>query len=88
VGQSSGAGSASGSGRGTGPTGLTPETDHVQLSNLGAHLAAALGNSPSHLQKTSSLAGAVLHGGYQVDSQAVSESVIRHSLQFGGANYL
>jgi anti-sigma28 factor (negative regulator of flagellin synthesis) len=68
--------------------GQPPATDRVQLSNLSALLTAALGNSSAHLQKISSLASAVLNGGYYVDSQAVSDSVIRSSLQFGGANYL
>jgi len=40
------------------------------------------------LKKISSLAGAVLTGGYHVDTGTVSDSIIRHSLQFGGANYL
>jgi hypothetical protein len=63
-------------------------TDRVQLSDLSAHLTAALGGSAAHLKKISSLAGAVLTGGYQVNAGAVSDSIIRHSLQFGGANYL
>jgi hypothetical protein len=47
-----------------------------------------MGNSAAHLTKLSSLAAAASNGGYQVDAWAVSDSIIRHSLQFGGANYL
>jgi anti-sigma28 factor (negative regulator of flagellin synthesis) len=62
--------------------------NHVQLSDLSAHLTAALGGSAAHLKKISTLAAALLKGGYHVDTLVVSDSIIRHSLQFGGANYL
>jgi|SRR5579864_2290976 len=88
LGCSSGAGPASESGRGTGPVSPPLTTDRVQLSGLSAHLASAQGNSEAHFNKLSSLAAAVLNGGYQVDARVVSDSIIRHSLQFGGANYL
>ena len=79
---------AGGGGRSPNLGGASPGADRVQLSSLSAHLAEALGSSVAHLNKLSSLAGAVLSGGYQVDAGAVSDSIIRHSLQFGGANYL
>ena len=62
--------------------------DRVQLSNLSANLTATLGDSAAHFTKLSSLGAAVLSGRYQVDAGAVSDSIIRHSLQVGGANYL
>jgi hypothetical protein len=65
-----------------------PATDRVQLSNLSAHLSAALGESASHLKRLSSLAEAVLTRGYHVDASGVSDSIIRETLQFGGANYI
>ena len=77
-----------GSGSSSGPAERPLATDRVQLSNLSASLTSALGASAAHLQKLSSLAGAVLNGGYQVDARAVSDSIIRHSLQFGSASYV
>jgi anti-sigma28 factor (negative regulator of flagellin synthesis) len=62
--------------------------DRVQLSNLSANLSATLGDSAAHFTKISSLGEAVLSGRYQVDAGAVSDSIIRNSLQVGGANYL
>ena len=88
LGRSSGPTQAGGGGRSPSVGGPTPGADRVQLSSLSAHLAQALGSSAAHLNKLSALAGAVLSGGYQVDAGAVSDSIIRHSLQFGGANYL
>jgi len=87
AGHPSGAGPASNGGN-LPPTAAPLGTDRVQLSVLSAHLTAALGDSAAHLKKISSLAGAVLTGGYHVDTGTVSDSIIRHSLQFGGANYL
>ncbi len=75
-------------GRSGSPAGQAWEADRVQLSNLSAHLSAALDHSAGQVKKVSLLAAAVLTGTYQVDAGAVSESIIRHSLQFGGANYL
>ena len=74
-----------------GPAGGTFEpfrADRVQLSNLSAHLAAARGDSKEHIAKLSALTTALLHGQYKVDANVVSDSIIQHSLQFGGANYL
>jgi hypothetical protein len=62
--------------------------DRFQLSNLSAQLAAAFSSSPAHLAKLAGLSAAVLGGGYRVDASLVSNSIIRHSLQFGGADYL
>ena len=88
LGRSSGVGPVSESGRNTTVAGPPLAADQVQLSNLSAHLAAALGDSAAHLEKLTSLAAAALKGGYQVDAWAVSDSIIRHSPQFGGVNYL
>jgi hypothetical protein len=81
-----GAGPASKGAHGTAPAGPSLRADRVQLSNLSAHLTASLGGSAAHLQKLSSLASGALNGGYQVDAGVVSDSIIRHSLQFGGTN--
>lgn len=62
--------------------------DRVQLSNLSAHLAAARGDSNEHVAKLSALSTTLSQGNYRVDANVVSDSIIRHSLQFGGANYL
>ena len=88
VGRPGGVGSAGGSGGNFTPTAAPSGPDRVQLSDLSAHLRAALGGSAAHLKKIYSLAGAVLTGGYQVNAGAVSDSIIRHGLQFGGANHL
>ena len=76
------------SGRVASPAASPSAPDQAQLSNLGAYLTAALDDSAARLEKLSSLAAAVLTNGYQVDAPVVSDSIIRHSLQFGGANYL
>jgi hypothetical protein len=47
-----------------------------------------LGGSTEQLKKLSALAAAVWNSGDQVDARVVSDSLIRHSLQFGGANYI
>src|SRR5437016_1709 len=88
AGRPSGVGRTSGSGGNFAPTAAPLGTDRVQLSDLSAHLTAALGDSAAHLKKIASLAGAVLTGAYHVDTGTVSDGIIRHSLQFGGANYL
>ena|ERR1700676_1353218 len=62
--------------------------DQLQLSNLTGSLSSVLGESAVHLQNLSSLASVVLNGGYRVDARTVSDSILRHSLQFGGANYV
>ena len=88
VGQSGGAGRISSE---RGPAGGTFEpftSDRVQLSNLSAHLAAARGDSKEHIAKLSALTTGFYQGHYQVDANVVSDSIIGHSLQFGGANYL
>ncbi len=72
----------------TGSSGPSLGGDRVQLSNLSASLTATLGDSAAHFTKLYSLGAAVLSGRYQVDAGAVSDSLIRHSLQVGGANYL
>jgi len=87
VARSNGAVPAGGSGSSSGPAGSSTGTDLVQLSNLGANLTATRSDSAAHLEKLSSLSAAVLNGGYQADIGVVSDSIIRHSLQFGGANY-
>lgn len=63
-------------------------SDRVQLSNLGAYLAAARSDSPAHAAKLSSLTAAVSSDAYQVDPAAVSAGIIQDSLQFSGANWL
>jgi hypothetical protein len=88
LGNTAGALPASKSGGGTGPEALPLAADRVQLSNLSASLTAATGDSAAHLEKLSALAAVALSGGYQVDAGVVSDSIIRHSLQFGGAKYL
>ncbi len=70
------------------PVNRSAALDRIQLSNLSAHLAAALGNSPGHVTKLAGLTAAVFGGGYRVDASVVSDGIIRHSLQFGGVNYL
>jgi flagellar biosynthesis anti-sigma factor FlgM len=63
-------------------------SDRVQLSNLSNYLASALEGSPSHVAKVGQLAGAVSSGEYRVNAHAVSGSIIQHSIEFGGANFL
>jgi anti-sigma28 factor (negative regulator of flagellin synthesis) len=75
-----------GTGGSGGAAGSSLEADRVQLSNLSASLTLSSNGTGGDVTKLSSLNGAVLSGGYQVDAGAVSESIIRHSLQFGGAN--
>jgi len=86
--RSSAAGSAGESKGITGSSGPSLGADRVQLSNLSANLTATLSDSAAHFSKLSSLGAAVLSGRYQVDAGAVSNSIIRHSLQVGGANYI
>ncbi len=71
-----------------GPAGQSVAADEVQLSNLGAHLAAAQGNSPAQLQKLSHLAAAVGSGAYRVDAHDVSGRVIADHLRFGAKHAL
>ena len=70
------------------PAGSLLPPDRIQLSNLSASLTAATADSAAHLDKLSALAAVALSGGYQVDAGEVSDSIIRHTLQFGGAKYL
>lgn len=59
-------------------------TDRVQLSNPSSYLASALSGSAAHVAKLAKLAAAVSGGQYQVDSYAVSGSIIEHGIEFGG----
>lgn len=61
-------------------------TDQVQLSSL-ARMAAAYGDSPTHVAKLSSLSATVSSGRYQVASQVLSNSIIEASIQLSGGNY-
>ena len=79
---------ASESGRSSQTTVQGSEADRVQISTLSAHLSAALGESARQVKKLPVLAAAVLSGRYHVDPGVVSESIIRHGLQFGGGNYI
>jgi flagellar biosynthesis anti-sigma factor FlgM len=62
-------------------------TDEAQFSSLSSYLSSALSGSPTHLAKVSELGAAVSTGQYDVDSSAVSGSLIQHSIEFGGARY-
>lgn len=84
--RSSAAAPVNGNGGSSGAPGSSLEGDRVQLSNLSASLTLSSNGTGGDITKLSSLNEAVLSGGYQVDAGAVSESIIRHSLQFGGAN--
>ncbi|HTA68872.1 MAG TPA: hypothetical protein VK776_11370 [Bryobacteraceae bacterium] len=88
LGRSGGVGTASQAGGSSASAGPSLGADRVQLSNLSANLTAALGDSAAHLKKLSALSAMALGGGYRVDAGAVSDSIIRDSLQFGGTNYL
>ena len=72
----------------TGPGKSSLEGDRVQLSNLSANLTATLSDSAAHSTKLSALSSAVSIGGYHVDAGIVGDGLIRHSLQFGGSNYI
>ena len=61
----------------------SPASDRVQLSALSRYLTSALFGSPAHLSKLSELTAAVSSGQYQVDSFAVSGSIIQDSIDFG-----
>ncbi len=60
-------------------------SDHVQLTNLSAYLAAAQSDSPARLGKLFQLNQAVSSGGYHVDAGLVSHSIIEDSLRAIGA---
>jgi flagellar biosynthesis anti-sigma factor FlgM len=62
-------------------------SDQADLSSLSAYLAGALDGSPAQVAKVNELTTAVSSGQYQVNANAVSESMIQHSLAFGGAGY-
>lgn len=62
-------------------------TDRAQLSNLSSYLASALSGSAAHVAKLAKLAAVVSSGQYQVDSSAVSASIIQHAIEFGGSAY-
>ncbi len=56
------------------------------LSGLGAHLSAALSDSPAQLRRLTQLAAALSAGRYHVDSSMVSASIIEESLRFSRAS--
>jgi anti-sigma28 factor (negative regulator of flagellin synthesis) len=56
-------------------------SDHVQLTNLSAYLAAAQSDSPARLGRLFQLHQAVSSGGYHVDAGLVSHSIIEDSLR-------
>lgn len=62
-------------------------TDRAQLSNLSSYLASALSGSAAHVAKLAKLSTVVSSGKYQVDSYAVSASIIQHAIEFGGSAY-
>lgn len=68
------------------PVSSTP-TDRTELSSLSSYLTAALSGSAVHVAKLANLGAAVSRGRYQVDSHAVSGSIIQHSIEFGGSAY-
>ena len=70
------------------PVGPEAASDQVQLSNLSSYLASALDGSPAHVAKVGELGAAVSSGQYHVNADAVSGSIIQHSIEFGGASYL
>jgi anti-sigma28 factor (negative regulator of flagellin synthesis) len=63
-------------------------TDQVALSNLSNYLASAYSGSPEHLARVTELGDAVSSLQYQVDSFAVSGSIIQHSIEFGQPAFL
>ncbi|MGA2882393.1 MAG: hypothetical protein ABSG13_25850 [Bryobacteraceae bacterium] len=63
-------------------------SDRAQLSSVSSYLASALSGSPAQVAKVSELSAAVSGGRYQVEAYAVSGSIIRHTIDFGGAGYL
>ena len=69
-----------------GPAGQAFAADQIQLSHLGAHLAAAQGNSPAQLEKLSRLTAALGSDSYRVDAQEVSGSVIAEHLRFSATH--
>ncbi len=69
------------------PSAANSQSDQVQLSSLSAYLATALEGSPAHVAKMGELSSALSAGQYQVDSYAVSGSIIQHAMEFGGASY-
>jgi anti-sigma28 factor (negative regulator of flagellin synthesis) len=87
LGRSGGAGTASPAAGSSASAGPSLGADRIQLSNLSANLTAELGDSAAQLKKLSALSAMALSGRYRVDAGAVSDSIIRDSLQFGGANY-
>ncbi len=69
------------------PQPVSRPTDRAQLSNLSSYLASALSGSVAHVAKLAKLAAAVSSGQYQVDSYAVSGSIIQHAIEFGGSAF-
>jgi len=70
-----------------GPAGQVFATDQIQLSNLGAHLAAAQGNSPAQLEKLSHLTAAVGNGAYRVNAHEVSGTIIADHLRSSARHF-
>jgi anti-sigma28 factor (negative regulator of flagellin synthesis) len=66
-------------------TAALPPDDQAQISSLSAYLTAAISGSAAHIAKLGALSFAVANNSYTVDSSAVSEGIIQHSLLFGGA---
>jgi anti-sigma28 factor (negative regulator of flagellin synthesis) len=71
----------------TGPDQASTQ-DQIALSNLSSYLASAYSGSPEHLARVAQLGAAVSNRQYQVDSFAVSGSIIQHSIEFGQAAFL
>jgi len=71
--------------RSRGPAGALFSSDHVQLSNLSAHLSASSSDSPQRAAHLSSLAASVANGTYHVDASVVSGNIINDSLRFAAA---
>jgi len=63
-------------------SGAAGASDHVQLSNLSAHLTASFSGSPSKMNRMSVLTAAVSGGSYHVDAAVVSHSIIQDTLRF------
>jgi anti-sigma28 factor (negative regulator of flagellin synthesis) len=59
--------------------------NQMQISRLSEYLVAAISGSPTQVAKISELGAAVASGTYAVDSEAVSEGIIRHTLLWHGA---
>jgi len=65
--------------------GPSTPTDRTQLSNLSSYLTSALSGSAAHAAKLATLAAAISSTQYQVDSHAVSGSIIQQAVEFRGS---